>query len=462
MKNFLKMFNIYLIGAAIFVFPQICWASEAEKDVWIPPIESVIPFVILLLCIAFLPLIKFTHHWWDKNSNRALLAAVLGVPIVFYVFGHDPHRITHTGIEYFQFISYVGSLFIVASGIFLTGDLPATPKVNTVFMIVGYFLASIVGTTGAAMVLIYPLLRTNFERKYKIHTVVFFIFLVCNIGGLLTPIGDPPLFLGYLRGIDFFWFMQKLWWFWVLVGIILIVGYYILDRLQYNRETTANLVDDVMEYEPLGLHGKPNLIFLAAIVCSVALAVPSPYREVIMWSMAFCSLVYSKMNKEGGQARKSNHFSFSPIIEVAVIFAGIFSTMMPALALLANRGGELGVVNAVQYYWYTGAFSSWLDNAPTFLCFLELSMGTLGTQQAADLMTGAPQILAGISLGAVFFGAMTYIGNAPNFMVRSIAEHQNVHMPSFLGYLFWSVPILYVAFLFYRLPDKFYLQAQQD
>lgn len=439
----------------ILFLPSVVWASETETHIWIPPIGSVIPFIILLLCIAFLPLVKFTRHWWEKNSNRALVAAVLGLPVVYYVFGHDPHRIAHTGIEYFQFISYVGSLFIVASGIYLTGDLPATPRVNTIFMLVGYCLASVIGTTGAAMVLIYPLLRTNFERKYKTHTVVFFIFLVCNMGGLLTPIGDPPLFLGYLRGIDFFWFMQKLWGFWVLGGILLISIYYILDSFQYKKEATPDLIDDVLEYEPLGLHGKPNLLFLTVIVCSVAFAVPTPYREGIMWLMAICSLVYSKMNKEGGQARKSNHFSFSPIIEVAVVFAGIFSTMMPALALLANRGGELGVVSPVQYYWYSGLFSAWLDNAPTFLCFLELSMSTLGTQHAADLMTMAPRVLAGISLGAVFFGAMTYIGNAPNFMVRSIAEHQNVKMPSFLGYLFWSVPILLPVFFILSLLIKF-------
>jgi len=197
MRSLLKTFTIHLIMSVIVLAPRIVWASETEAHIWIPPIESVIPFVILLLFIALLPLMKFTQQWWEKNSNRALVSAVLGIPVAFYVFSHDPNRISHTGIEYFQFISYVGSLFIVASGIFLTGDLLATPKTNTLFMIVGYVLASIIGTTGAAMVLIYPLLRTNFERKHKTHTVIFFIFLVCNIGGLLTPIGDPPLFLEY-------------------------------------------------------------------------------------------------------------------------------------------------------------------------------------------------------------------------------------------------------------------------
>jgi len=455
MRDLLKLFYIQMITAVMLLIPQMTWASETETHVWIPPLESVLPFVILLLCIAFLPLIKWTHHWWEKNSNRALVSAILGVPVAFYVFSHDPHRITHTLVEYLQFISYVGCLFIVASGIFVTGNLLATPKVNTLFLIAGYCLASIIGTTGAAMVLIYPLIRTNIERKHKIHTAVFFIFLVCNIGGLLTPIGDPPLFLGYLRGIDFFWFMQKLWWLWVLVGAVLIGVYYILDCYHYKREDISDKLDDAIDYEPVGLHGKPNILFLMAIVCSVAFAVPSPYREGIMWLMVLCSLTYSKKSEEGRQARKNNHFSFSPIIEVTIIFAGIFATMMPALALLANRGSELGIVSPVQYYWYTGLFSSWLDNAPTFLCFLELNMSTQGTQQAADLMTMSPRTLAGISLGAVFFGAMTYIGNAPNFMVRSIAEHQKVRMPSFLGYLFWSIPILLPVFFIVSLLIQF-------
>jgi len=200
------LYSLVFIFAAL-LFPDTILAGE-EGHPWVPPVLAVTPFALLLLCIAFLPLIKLTHHWWENNTNRALVSGILGIPVAIYVMLHDSHRIIHTGIEYAQFISYIGSLFIVASGIFVTGNLIAKPKVNTVFMIIGYVLASIIGTTGAVVVLIYPLLRTNLERKYVVHTVVFFIFLVCNIGGLLTPIGDPPLFLGYLRGIDFFWFFS--------------------------------------------------------------------------------------------------------------------------------------------------------------------------------------------------------------------------------------------------------------
>lgn len=438
----------------IFMLPDVVLASE-EGHVWIPPIESVIPFVILLLCIAFLPLMKWTRHWWEKNTNRALISAILGIPVIFYVINHDPQRLIHTGIEYAQFFSYIASLFIVASGIFVKGNLIASPKINTTFMIIGYVLASIIGTTGAAIVLIYPLLRTNLERKHVVHTVVFFIFLVCNIGGLLTPIGDPPLFLGYLRGIDFFWFFQHLWWMWLLVGVILIGIYFILDTFRYRSEDRVLKELDIIDYEPVRLEGKLNILFLIVIVCCVAMAVKSPYREIVMWLMAISSLIYSRQVPIARKAREDNHFSFSPIIEVGVIFAGIFATMIPALALLYTRGSELGVVSPVQYYWSTGLFSSWLDNAPTFLCFLELSMSSQGAHHASEMMTLAPDVLAGISLGAVLFGSMTYIGNAPNFMVRSIAEHQKIRMPSFLGYLFWSVPILMPVFYLVAILIKF-------
>jgi len=233
---------------------------------------------------------------------------------------------------------------------------------------------------------------------------------------------------------------------WVLIGVIVIGLYLIVDSFLYRKEAVALKAMDAIDYEPISLQGTLNLVFLAAIVASVAFAAPSSYREVIMWTMAACSLLYSKNSEVAKEARAHNHFSFSPIIEVGVIFAEIFATMMPALALLNTRGSELGVVSPEQYYWATGIFSAFLDNAPTFLCFLELGMSTQGVHHASEMMTAAPDILAGISLGAVFFGAMTYIGNAPNFMVRSIAVHQKVKMPSFLGYMLWSIPILIPVF----------------
>jgi Na+/H+ antiporter NhaD/arsenite permease-like protein len=409
-----------------------------------PPLWSVLPFLTFLILIAVLPLLPKVSHWWENNKNRFVASLLLGIPVVVYVLLNDKHQVFHSGLEYFQFISLLTGLFIVAGGIHLTGNLIAKPSVNTLLLLIGYLLASVIGTTGAAMVLIYPILRSNLERKYKVHRVIFFIFLVCNTGGLLSPIGDPPLFLGYLKGIDFFWFI-KLLPLWVLNGILLHIIYYLIDSYFYRKEGPISVKLDVELEEPIRLKGALNILFLIVIVASVAGSVNTPYREGFMFIMAGVSLLYTHRSHEARVARERNQFSFHAIVEVAAVFLGIFATMMPALILLSTRGSELGVTQPMEYFFATGIFSSFLDNAPTFLCFLALGQGAHGVS-APEMMTAAPVILGAICAGAVFMGANTYIGNAPNFMVRAIAEQQGVKMPSFFGYMAWAAIILIPVF----------------
>ncbi|MHC4777756.1 MAG: sodium:proton antiporter, partial [Planctomycetota bacterium] len=336
-------------------------------------------------------------------------------------------------------------LFITAGGIHISGDLRASPSVNSLFLIIGYVIASVIGTTGAAMVLIYPILRTNSQRRFKAHTVIFFIFLVCNTGGLLSPIGDPPLFLGYLRGIDFFWFI-KLFPLWVINGVILFGFYSLLDSYFYSKETASAVALDETRQEPIRGLGLPNVPLLILIVLSVAMSVETPYREAIMYGASGLSLLYAAKSETARHARERNQFNFHAILEVAAVFAGIFATMMPALLILNQKGSALGVDKAIEYFYATGIFSSFLDNAPTFLVFLELGLGVEGCSSAHEFQQTAPLILGAISAGAVFMGAITYIGNAPNFMVRSISEQQGVKMPSFFGYMLWAGVILMPVF----------------
>lgn len=423
---------------------------------FVPPVVWVVPFAAILLVVAVFPLVPGLSGFWEGNANKLLVSAVLGVPVAFYVWQHDPAHVLHTGLEYFQFLALLTALFVVAGGVHLTGNLEATPRVNTAFLAIGYVLASLVGTTGAAMVLIYPLLRTNSERRFKAHTVIFFIFMVCNAGGLLTPIGDPPLFLGYLRGIDFFWFI-KLLPSWLFLGVLLLAVYYVLDRRYYAKEPPESLRLDVEHEEDVRVIGSVNIALLVVVVGSVAASVATPYREAVMAAAAGVSLLYAYQSTVARRARDRNHFNFHAILEVAAVFAGIFAAMMPALILLNKRGAALGVDQPLEFFYATGLFSSFLDNAPTFLVFLELALGVTREGHAAALQTGhAAAILGAISAGAVFMGANTYIGNAPNFMVRSIAEQRHVKMPSFFGYMGWAVVILLpaftlTAFIFFKL-----------
>ena len=365
-----------------------------------------------------------------------------------------------TGEEYISFIVLLTALFTISGGIYLTGNLLGTPLTNVAFLVTGAVLANFIGTTGAAMVLIRPLLRANSERHHQKHVVIFFIFVVANIGGLLTPLGDPPLFLGFLRGVDFFWTMRLLPQWALAVGLTVGV-FYILDYRAYRSEGAKSIREDIADYVPMRIAGKINLLFLVGVIAAVLLSKPLaqvgetihfPFlRELIMVAMIVLSLRLGP-----GGPRKANHFSWAPIQEVAIIFAGIFAAMIPALAILKARGGELGLTEPWHFFWSTGVLSSFLDNAPTYLTFTSTAQGFLGIDGVAGLMGSgviealgrAPSaFLAAVSCGAVFMGANSYIGNAPNFMVKSIAESSGLKMPSFFGYMAYSIAVLVPIFV---------------
>ncbi|MEO8070259.1 MAG: sodium:proton antiporter [Acidobacteriota bacterium] len=406
-----------------------------EHSAFVPSLVWIVPFAALLLGIAVLPLV--VPHFWEPNRNKLIVSGVLGLPVLVLYARFAPHVIADTGADYVSFMVLLGSLFVISGGVFLDGDLQATPAVNTTFLVLGSLFASVVGTTGASMLLIRPLLRTNSERKNVVHTVVFFIFLVSNIGGCLTPLGDPPLFLGYLAGVPFTWTL-RLAPAWLLTTSLLLVVYYLWDRRAYARELPAARQLDRTIIEPLRVRGQLNLVLLAGIVFATAF-LAGPWREIAMVALVGVSLTNTDRS-----IREQNHFSFAPILEVAVVFLGIFATMIPALDLLREHGKTLGVHEPWHFFWATGALSSFLDNAPTYLTFLALGQG----QGLAAEVAGVPhRILTAISLGAVFMGANTYIGNGPNFMVRSIAESRGVRMPHFGGYMLYSGAILIPVFL---------------
>ncbi|QWW20330.1 sodium:proton antiporter [Schaalia sp. 19OD2882] len=408
------------------------------------PWWSLIPFVLMLAAIAILPISGATH-WWEKTSSQLLVALGLAIPTSIWLFlfaGSEP--LVSTGIDYIQFICLLLSLFVVSGGIHLAGDIEATPRNNTIFLAVGGLLASFVGTTGAAMLLIRPILATNRERTHRLHTVLFTIFIVANCGGLLTPLGDPPLFLGFLKGVPFTWTFN-LWVEWLFVLVLLLLTYYSLDSTYHASEPQRAVIADRTEITPLRLDGKLNLVFFAAIVASVAF-IPSvdahevaaghahglalvPFREIAMVSIAAASyfLGSKKVRFE------DNAFTWTPITEVAVLFIGIFATMAPALRFLEQVAPSLPL-NRVTFFIFTGGLSSVLDNAPTYLTFFE--MAKVLAQPGQTLVAGVPEhFLVPISLGAVFCGAITYIGNGPNFMVKSVAESDGVEMPSFGRYV---------------------------
>jgi Na+/H+ antiporter NhaD/arsenite permease-like protein len=398
------------------------------------PVYSVLPFAAMLLAIAVCPL--WVPAWWEHNRNKLLLSAVLGLPIAALYLAREPIALVHLGEEYVSFILLLAGLYVIAGGTRLTGDLEATPLINTAFLAVGSLLASFLGTTGASMLLIRPLLQTNRERTRVTHTVVFFIFLVSNVGGLLTPLGDPPLFLGYLKGVPFTWTF-RLWVPWLVAVVALLLVYFIWDSVVHAREPLVALRRDRVRQQPLRLSGAANGLWLLGVVGAVAL-LHAPWREGVIVGLAALSLWRTPR-----AIRRANGFTSYPIAEVAVLFFGIFLTMMPALELLRTRGSELGVREPWQFFWATGILSSFLDNAPTYLTFLALGQG-LGL---ADEVVGVSHaVLAAISTGAVFMGANTYIGNAPNFMVKSIAEEAKVRVPSFFGYMLYSGTVLLPLF----------------
>ncbi len=432
--------------------------GEHEVPAKIADIWAVIPFTILLGAIALLPLVEHTAHWWEHNLHKFYVAGNLALMTLGYLaflhpegsLGLAAHTLQHVVIsEYIPFIVLLFSLYTISGGIRITGDLPAHALTNTAFIAAGGVLASFIGTTGAAMLLIRPLLETNRERKYVAHSVVFFIFVVCNCGGLLLPIGDPPLFLGYLNGVDFLWTLS-LWKSWLFVNGTLLAVYFIVDHFYYYpHETKLDLVRDELLVRKLRFSGVwPNVLLLMGVIFSVALLDPGKVFPGTDWhpwlylrEMVQLGLVSLSLSFGPQLVRDDNNFDYFAIVEVAALFVGIFVAMQPALEILNARGSNLGIDSASKFFWATGGLSAVLDNAPTYLVFFKTAQ-TLPTESATQVAGVAENFLKAISLGAVLMGAMTYIGNGPNFMVKSIAEQSGVRMPSFFGYVIYSVVFL--------------------
>jgi Na+/H+ antiporter NhaD/arsenite permease-like protein len=389
----------------------------------------------MLLAIAILPVL--TPAFWESNARKLAVGAALGLPVVVLYARHDRAALWHTGGDYLSFMALLASLFVISGGVLVTGDIQARPAINTAFLAVGAVLASVVGTTGASVLLIRPLLATNQERRHVAHTVVFFIFVVANIGGCLTPLGDPPLFLGYLLGVPFTWTL-RLAPHWLLANALVLAIYYVWDRRAHAREDAAAIALDETAVRPIRVTGKRNVVFLLAVVASVAW-LHAPYREAAMLAVSALSLALTSR-----AVREANRFTFHAISEVAALFAGIFLTMIPALGVLHARGRDLGLVEPWQFFWSAGLLSSFLDNAPTYLTFLAIAQ-SLGLPP--EVVGVSHRVLAAISTGAVFMGANTYIGNGPNFMVRAIAEERGIKMPSFGRYMFYSGAVLIPVFL---------------
>jgi len=401
---------------------------------WIPQLWMTVPFIGLLLSIAILPLAA--SKFWHPLRNQAIISFSFALPVILLCLRYAPSSLGESLKEYTSFVALLGSLFVVSGGLYIAGDLRSTPIANTGLLAIGALLANFVGTTGASMILIRPLLRANAHRKHHVYLPIFFIFMVSNIGGALTPLGDPPLFLGYLNGVPFFWTL-KLFPLWLTaIGILLALSF-LVDKFFLRWDKTPHTATEPPIGKSPHLKGKRNFVCFAAIIGAVFLR--EPFREIVMILAALVSIRITPKSYH-----EANGFNYAPILEVAVIFFGIFVTMVPALALLETRGAELGVTQPWHFFWASGSFSSFLDNAPTYMTFAALGEG---------LKLGGPyfhmpeHLLLAISAGAVFFGAMTYIGNAPNFMVRSIASHRGWKMPSFFGYMAWSGAILLPLFI---------------
>ena len=428
-----------------------------------------LPFAGILLSIAVFPLVapQFWHHHFGKVSLFWALAVLLPFVIEFG-FALTLYELIHVLLlEYLPFIILLFALFTVAGGVRITGALRGTPGVNTAMLALGTVLASIMGTTGAAMLLIRPMLRANDWRQRKVHVFIFFIFLVANIGGSLTPLGDPPLFLGFLKGVDFFWPTEHMLPPMLLVALPLLAIFYALDRWLHRREPVPETAEHIETDESrFGIEGRWNLLLLIGILGAVLLSgfwkseieltvyhVPRQLEGLVRDGL-LVAIAFLSMRLTPAESRRANSFTWFPIIEVAKLFAGIFITIFPVIGMLrAGEEGALGgVVGAVSaddgtainsaYFWITGILSSFLDNAPTYLVFFNTAGGDPGY-----LMGESADTLLAISAGAVFMGANTYIGNAPNFMVRSICEERGVKMPSFFGFMLWSVGILMPLFV---------------
>jgi Na+/H+ antiporter NhaD/arsenite permease-like protein len=437
------------------------------------PLWSVIPFAGILLSIALFPLIA--SHFWHEHFPKisAMWSLIFAIPFLIIYKGTALYEILHIYIaDYIPFIILLWALFTISGGIYIRGTLKGNPAVNTILLLIGTALASWIGTTGAAMLLIRPVLRSNSWRRHKVHTIIFFIFTVCNIGGSLTPLGDPPLFLGFLHGVDFFWTLNNLIPHMSFAVVILLIMYFIFDTYFYAKEDKSKMSNE--EPEPFRIEGAHNFLFLAGVVAGVLFSglvkigtvnifgihtkIQFLLRDGFLILMGILSLIFTRK-----EVRESNEFTWFPIQEVAYLFAGIFMTIIPALAILkaGDKGSLAWLINSVKqpyhYFWITGILSSFLDNAPTYLTFFNTALGSFHAEvlknageanAVIELIKHNNIFLQAIAAGAVFMGANTYIGNAPNFMVKSIAEESGIPMPSFFGYLFkYAVPILIPIFI---------------
>lgn len=402
-----------------------------------------IPFVVQLLCIAILPLTK-AEEWWEHNLHKLYVSLILGIPVgIWLCMNGMSHDLEHQMIyDYVPFILLLMALFVTTGGIRIKGDLKAKPVTNTCILAIGWVLASFMGTTGAAMLLIRLLIQTISQRKHKEHTILFFIAIVANCGGLLTPLGDPPLFLLFQKGADFTWFLS-LTPEWFVTGLLLLATYFCLDTWYYKREPKENLAKDNSETSSISFGGLINIFWLLCVICSTMFINPkyipamgehdAPFYLKLLREWAFITIIVLSMVTTKKQTRVENNFSWTPILEVACVFCGIFATMTPALLFLQQN--PLPVTEPWQFVYCTGVLSSFLDNAPTAMVF-HATATTLADASSTTLVAGIEEVLLkAISMGAVFFGALTYIGNGPNFMVKSIAEQSGIKMPSFFGYM---------------------------
>lgn len=442
------------------------------------PVWSIVPFAGMLLSIAIFPLVK--GEWWEKHQLHvaAFWSLVFLVPFTAVYGFHVTYEqlLESVVVDYIPFIVLLFGLFVVSGGIAIKGTIAGTPKVNALLLLIGTALSSWVGTTGAAMLLIRPMLRANAWRAKKAHAVVFFIFLVANMGGCLTPLGDPPLFLGYLRGVPFFWTIEHILPILILNAVILLAVFFIMDTVLYKRElaagrSPADLVDEGGK-QPIRIEGAHNFAFLLLIIVAVILngAIPNmpafqnaegmvygfqmPASDVYLGVQYFVQIAlillaaFLSLKTTKQATRQANDFNYDAIAEVARLFIGIFITMIPALAILRAHGSDIGIDTPLEFFWATGALSSFLDNSPTYVVFMTAA-GSLGATEGVVTTVGTVGVtnLLAVSAGAVFMGANTYIGNAPNFMVKNIAEANKVKMPSFFGYMGWSVCILIPVFI---------------
>jgi Na+/H+ antiporter NhaD/arsenite permease-like protein len=425
--------------------PSPAWAAAGGPPLDLAPL-SALPFVALLLCLAVLPVAA--PHFWHSNRNQALIAAACAAPVVAYLLwlgpqtgGRSAALLGYEMAHYVSFIVMLASLYTVCGGIVLRGALRPTPLVNTALLAAGAVLTNLIGTTGASMLMIRPFLRVNQARRRNRHLPVFFIFLVGNVGGLLTPLGDPPLFLGFLEGVDFFWTLRLIGP-WLLVNGVLLTVFYVWEVSACRGEAPEALARPAGDAR-LGMAGKLNLLWLAGVLAAVLLQseefaqvlhLTSPWPELVMAALLLLSWLTTSR-----RLRDENGFEWGPILEVAILFAGIFACMVPALELLKKHGSALGLSEPWHFFWAAGLMSSFLDNAPAYL---NLAVVAAHGEGFDYLQQQTPRLLEAISCGAVFMGANTYIGNGPNFMIKAVCDRSGLKCPSFFGYMGYAAAVL--------------------